>query len=373
LAVSAVGIAKFADIFPFPPGQGWWVVLLIGSFLTMILVVGFFTYRLSRVSDRILVKSDVDRMDDLKDDEKRMLRPLYLETARLNRAPSLPALEARARRLYRIADRTKDHALANRAMREANDAVADVRSVEARANMIVVRRRGVRAIRSLLSIAVFALLALAIVGFGISSDKLDSERTQLTKLVKDCAAAKKASSEVNSMRVPPRICHGPSVAVKSSVTLNVPGSTLQTPSQTPAKGTTERLRAASAALRAAASFASLLAPLGAATAAQAAEGRHLLNDFLNRVGFPLAKDGISRLAGTLWDRYAVAKPPPLPEVVVVPPQRLVIQLLGAPYTPPFFINGVAPLQPYQTIKLTVLVRDRRPRVEIVRVPVDPDG
>ena len=53
LAVSAVGIAKFADIFPFPPGQGWWVALLIVSFLTMILVVGVFTYRLLRVSDRI--------------------------------------------------------------------------------------------------------------------------------------------------------------------------------------------------------------------------------------------------------------------------------------------------------------------------------
>src|SRR5207247_2455674 len=105
--LSAVGIKKFADVFPVPPGQGWWVGFLIVSFLVMVFIVGLFTYRLWHVSERIVLRSAVERMDDLDESEQNLVRKLYDETARLDRAPSLPALEARAQRFYRIADRSE--------------------------------------------------------------------------------------------------------------------------------------------------------------------------------------------------------------------------------------------------------------------------
>ena len=79
------------------------------------------------------------------------------------------------------------------------------------------------------------------------------------------------------------------------------------------------------------------------------------------------------MAGTLWDRFAVAKPPSLPIEVVAPPQRLRIEVVRVPSPTPFLIDGLAPQRRYQTIKLTVVVRDRRPRVQIIRVPIDSDG
>jgi hypothetical protein len=378
-AVSALGISKFADVFPWAPGQGVWVAILITSFLVMIAVVGVFVYRLWHVSERIVLRSDADRMSELDDSEKKTVREVYAETARLSRAPSLAALEARAHRLYRVADRTVDADVAKKLIERANDAADDVRSVETRAGMIVVRRRASQAIRGWPAIVAFVFLALAIVGFGISADRLDSERTQLTKLVKDCAEAKKAA-QIGVRPLPP-ICQGstkpPPVPVVTTQTTAQP-----TPPVAPARGTTERVQAASAAIRAAAGIASALAPLATTTPKAAAEeGPKILEDFLREVGFPLTKAGVSRLAGTLWNRFAVPHPPPLPpetgQSQRSQPLKLTVLLRdrGSPFlvgdVPPLFI--FRPRTRYQTIKLTVLVRDRRPRVQIIRVPVDSDG
>jgi hypothetical protein len=71
-AVSAIGIAKFADVFPVPPGEKPWLIGLIGGFVVMLIVVGFFTYRLWRVSEPVVLRSSVEAMgDDLRDDDEK--------------------------------------------------------------------------------------------------------------------------------------------------------------------------------------------------------------------------------------------------------------------------------------------------------------
>jgi hypothetical protein len=345
-------------------------------------VVGVFVYRLWHVSERIVLRSDADRMNELDGSEKETVREVYAETARLNRAPSLAALEARAHRLYRIADRTVDDEVTKRLIERANEAADDVRSVETRAGMIVVRRRASQAIRGWPAIVAFALLALAIVGFGVSADRLDSERTQLTKIVKDCAEAKKAA-QIGVRPLPP-ICKGSTKPTKPSppTAQTTPTTAQPTPAVAPASGTTERVQAASAAIRGAAAIASALAPLVTTTPKAAArEGPKILEDFLHEVGFPLTKAGASRLAGTLWKRFAVPHPPPLPpeagQAQRSQPVKLTVILRDARSrlllgdVPPLFV--FRPRARSQTIKLTVVVRDRRPRVQIIRVPVDSDG
>jgi hypothetical protein len=383
--VSAVGIKKFTDVFPVPPpDQNWlWVGFLIFSFLVMVSIVGLFTYRLWHVSQPIVLQSDADRMDDLDAREKDIVRPLYAEMARLNRAPSLPAYEARAQRLYRIADRTESPR-ADELRQQADDIDADISSVEARAGMIVVRRRAGQAIRDWLAIVAFAAFAVAIVLFGLSADKLDSERTQLTKIVKDCADAEKAA-QVGGVRALPPICRGSSATSGPAKTgprgaTGAKGTTGAT-GATGANGTaTDRVRSATEAIRAAASLATLLASLekGTSPAVAAKEGTKVLESFLHEVGYPLAKNGISKLAGTLWKRFARPHPPPLPPgagqarpiklTVVLRDRRSPLQLVQPPNIPPLFVFGSR--QRYQTIKLTVVVRDRRPRVRIIRVPDD---
>jgi hypothetical protein len=205
--VSAVGISKFADIFPTPPGQWWAVLLLIVSFLVMILIVGAFTYRLWHVSERVLLRSDPEQMSDLAEgDEKTTVTDVYDQVAALNWAPSFRALEARAQRLYRIADRVDDSDKAKKLKERADGLVADIRSTETRAGMLVVRRRASQAIRGPGAILAYCAFAVAILGFGISADRLDSERTQRAKIVKDCADTKKAT-QVGGVPALPPICN----------------------------------------------------------------------------------------------------------------------------------------------------------------------
>lgn len=396
-AVSAIGIAKFADIFPWAPGQGWWVGLLVTSFLVMIAAVGIFTYRLWHVSERIILRSDVERMTtELDSDEQETVRQVYDETARLNRAPSLRVLEARAQRLYRIADRMPDET-AKKLTDQADDLVSSIRAVEARAGMIVVRRRAAQAIRGRGAIVTFIALAAAIIVFGISADRLDSERTQLTKIVKDCADAKKAA-EVGGIRSLPRICRsgdtsnphppshsstgptGPTGPTGARGATGPTGATGRTKSTTaaPAKGTPQRVLAMSGALRVAAGLAQALGAYATAQEIGAKEGTKILNDFLHQVGYPLAKEGIRSLAKALWKRYARPHPPPLPVqagglqqlTVVLRDTRPPIQFFNVSSPPTLFTNLVPPQERFRTIKLTVVVRDRRPHVQIIRVPDD---
>jgi hypothetical protein len=384
-AISALGIAKFADVFPWAPGQGVWVCVLITSFLVMIGVVGLFAWRLWHASERIVLRSDAEKMSELDGGEKETVKEVYRETARLNLVPTLRALEARAHRLYRIANRVDDANLAKKLIQRANDIAADIHSVEARAGLLVVRRRAAQAFRDRWAILAFIALALAVVGFGISADRLESERAGLTKVVKDCAEAKKAA-QVGGIRGVPEICKGSSPAVASAAAPATQCCQLPSPvdpSVTPAKGTAQKAAAASEALRAAANLATTLVGLGASGPASVTDqGPQILHDFLQQVGFPLTEKGISGISRTLWNRFAVDKPPRLPAetgetpasqpinlTVVLRDRRSPIQVVGT--TPPISawpVFGKA----QQPIRLTVIVRDRRSRTQIIRIPPSPD-
>jgi hypothetical protein len=382
-AISALGIAKFADVFPWAPGQGWWVALLIASFLAMLGVVGLFVWRLWHASERIVLRSDPDRMGELAADERETVSQVYAETARLNLVPSLRALEARAHRLYRIANRTDEEARARKLVERANDIAADIRSVEARAGMLVVRKRAAQVFRDALAILAFIVLAFAVVGFGVSADRLESERTGLTKVVKDCAEAKKAASEIGGVRTIPEICKGntprpPAAAAAPAAAPCCQLSAAATLAVTPAKGTRQRAEAAAEAIRAAASLATTLASVGGGAPGAAEQGPELVGDFLRQVGFPLTEKGISAVSSTLWHRFAVKDPPRLPSgapgstgtqpinlTVVLRDGRSPLQVVG-PGLP--FAFWPAGRQPQQTLKFTVVVRDRRPRTQIIRIP-----
>jgi hypothetical protein len=112
------------------------------------------------------------------------------------------------------------------------------------------------------------------------------------------------------------------------------------------------------------------------------QGPQILHDFLQQVGFPLTEKGISGISRTLWNRFAVDKPPRLPAetgetpasqpinlTVVLRDRRSPIQVVGT--TPPISawpVFGKA----QQPIRLTVIVRDRRSRTQIIRIPPSPD-
>jgi hypothetical protein len=211
--VSAIGIAKFADLFPWPPGQWLWAVILIASFFAMILMVGVFSYRLWGVSQPLVTKSDSAQME-ITSDEKIEVDKVYDQTAHLAWAPSLRAMEARAHRLERVSARLeassdeRRSALAARLKSQAIETVTAVRSSQASAALVVIRRRSSCAVRGPGAIAAYVVFAVAVFGFGVAADRLDSERNQRTDVVKKCAEAAKAVKAVPHQSLPslPPIC-----------------------------------------------------------------------------------------------------------------------------------------------------------------------
>src|SRR5262245_23361457 len=105
--LTAIGIVKFGDIFPLPPldKQVWAaIVVVITSFLTLAGVVAFFTRRLWKLNEPLVQRTDPELME-LNDEELELVRGIYKIETDLNGVESLGALEARALRLLRIAER----------------------------------------------------------------------------------------------------------------------------------------------------------------------------------------------------------------------------------------------------------------------------
>lgn len=190
-AVAAIGIAKFADLFPVPPHLWWAALLTILGFALIAAVVAYFTFALWHVNEPFVLRSDPEQMTELDEPERELVGSVYREIAHLNWAQSLRALEARAHRLDRISQRLDD-ATAARLQKEAKGIVDVIRSTEDRALLLVVRRRAAQAIRSGSAVAAYTLFASGVILFGVFADKLDSERSTRIAVAKSCAEARTA-------------------------------------------------------------------------------------------------------------------------------------------------------------------------------------
>ena len=190
-AITAVGVAKFADVFP-AEGQGIWVVALLSGFAAMVIAVLLFSSRLWNVNQALFTTSNVATMTDLdggksdKSEERDAVRGVYEDMARLNAAPSLQAYEARALRFERIAERSVDEVKSKRLLDRAALIRAEVRATQWRAAALVIRKRAWKAATGPAVAAISALFVIGLMSVGISADALESARGQ-TDRAKACA------------------------------------------------------------------------------------------------------------------------------------------------------------------------------------------
>ena len=155
--VTAIGLSKAGDVYPSPDGGTVRAALLIGGLLTMAAVVAGFTYRLWRVNRPLVTRSDWTRIADADDKEQAQIAEIYDREARLNSAPTLRALEARAHRFARIAMRQSADARAKDLRAASGEVMNVVLATQNRAALVVVRRRASRAIASRPAAALYAL------------------------------------------------------------------------------------------------------------------------------------------------------------------------------------------------------------------------
>lgn len=195
--LAAVGISKLGDLFPFPEDDRGAIVaaaLLILSFGAMASVVAFFTVRLWRLNEPIVLSSDPTEMSDLRgQSEIDEVEKIYKQTADLNRVPSLTAYVDRAHRLERMAERTDDET-AKRYRTESEQIVNEVLATEARGGLVVIRRRSSNVIRDKWAFLFFAMFVIAVLVFAASADALDGKRAGEITVAKSCADAKEAGA-----------------------------------------------------------------------------------------------------------------------------------------------------------------------------------
>lgn len=190
-ALSAIGIAKIADAFPY---EGPWLGLvgLLVGFAAMAFALVALSIRLWRTQEPIVMRSDPDEIDDLRgDEERRLVREVYDDMATLNDIASLRAYEARGHRLERSAvwaGPERATALRDRALVIS----AEVLATQGRAGLIIVRRRATNAITGGWSVVVAVVFFLGLLGFAFGSDSLESKRSGEVALAKSCAEAKEA-------------------------------------------------------------------------------------------------------------------------------------------------------------------------------------
>jgi hypothetical protein len=207
--VTAVGLAKFSDLFPFPPdpsGKSVWATRgVILGFSLMIFAVLALAHRFWKLAAPIPFRADPEKMD-LRDWERDdLVVPIYEETAALNAVQSLAAYEARALRFDRVARWLPD-AEAKQVRAEADVIRAEVLATLARAKVRLLRGRTSRAFTHL-ALLYYLLFGLGVLAFGLGADWLASERTDAVAVQKACADARAVTTVVET-KLPP-ICGKP--------------------------------------------------------------------------------------------------------------------------------------------------------------------
>jgi hypothetical protein len=204
-AVGAVGIAKFADVFPIPDNHGFLLVAVIAGFVMMTIAVVLFSARLWRVSRPVYMRSDLAAvLGELDNDgERNAVRAAFGEAARTNDASSLRAYEARGWRLRRIALRQSNEAQRNSLLEQSTLILTDVRTTQLRAAIIVIRKRASSVASGLWTWVIVGLFAVGLIAVGVGADWLDSARNEDSRRLTDAQACASALEAITKQRLDP--------------------------------------------------------------------------------------------------------------------------------------------------------------------------
>jgi Na+-transporting methylmalonyl-CoA/oxaloacetate decarboxylase gamma subunit len=210
-AVSAIGIAKVSDIFPLPPGETVSVVFLGVGFGLMVLAILALTSRFWSANRPLLPTSSPTTMEGVKEidpAEEKIMDAVYTEAvahAAFSTGPgeSLEDYEERADKLERESQTRWGQVGLDAKRRQVARMRAEIDKAQQRAKLVVVRRRLNQTLNSLMAALWAFLFVIGLVGFGVSADHLESQRSDLIATDKSCAEAVKAKVPPKAL---PRIC-----------------------------------------------------------------------------------------------------------------------------------------------------------------------
>jgi hypothetical protein len=211
-ALSAVGIAKFGDLFPLPAGDMgfpiWAAVVAVPiAFFVMAYVIVHFSLRLGRATEPIFMRANPAEIEGLNKEEKERVEAVYALVAGLHGYESLQEYE-QAAITREIEARETSPAERDVPLKEAETIRADVDEAQQRALLNVTRMRTKDSVKGTVSKLLYVTFAVALVVFAIGADYLDSERSARVAAAKACADAADAirRGAPRSVRLLPPIC-----------------------------------------------------------------------------------------------------------------------------------------------------------------------
>src|SRR3954453_21882618 len=166
-AVTAIGYAKFADVFPYG-GPLWAPFGLGGGVLLMILAVVYLVRRFLGASETVVTRPSVQEtiaQNEFDPKEKKLIENVYDQLAKMNGVESLQAYQARAHRFERIAEHSETE-LAAALRARADQIMSEILAVQDRAGAIVLRKR---ANRATFGKGTWAFLGVFIVGWYLTA------------------------------------------------------------------------------------------------------------------------------------------------------------------------------------------------------------
>lgn len=226
-ALTAVGIAKFADVFPLPPIGDipalLWVALIatIGGFVAMGVALVWFSSLLWSVSEPVILPLDPEHPgpdERLSPEELTLVQAAYgaqlaahkdfkslVEYA--NHASKLERRAAKIENTPQPVDEARQRKAASLRGRAAGIR-AEIGEAQARALLNVVRSRAAGAVRGHTSKWLVASFLVGLVAFGVGSDYLAAQHTDDLAAVDRCAAAIRSAAEVApaTVRLLPPLC-----------------------------------------------------------------------------------------------------------------------------------------------------------------------
>lgn len=207
-AVAAVGYENLTDVFPYS-GPWWALVMLLTGGVALAAVVILMVRRFYRASQVVLTYSDPKRMEDpnkLTCKELEEVRDAFARVADRHGWSSLDSYEKEGRRLEREADEaTGEEAAALR--RRSLRIISRVDAAHMRIAALILRRRATKALYGNVSLAAYAVFALAWFSMAIGADKIEGQRTDAIEIAKECAEARESGAVVEAKL--PAICGEP--------------------------------------------------------------------------------------------------------------------------------------------------------------------
>lgn len=210
LGTPAVGLSKIGDLFPADGNVGWVIAACAGLAFAALAAIGV-AVRLMMVGGPLFISADLEA-DDLSENDREAVRPVFEAAARRFGYRSLLGLQERERSLRNAASRATDKDERARRTALADEVKTETEQALAQGQVVVIRKRATRAVSRWIAWLLYIIAIAGLITFAVGTDKVSSDRKDPVADAKACGDARKAGATAGELGRTKQVCDGESQA-----------------------------------------------------------------------------------------------------------------------------------------------------------------